>query len=81
MSKKIFFVLSLLAIVAFSSCRKNRTCNCVTTIVSSTETTQTQKDITLNDVNKDEAEEECARNNSETIHLGFSETIVCTVNQ
>ncbi len=79
MSKKIFFVLGLVSIISMSSCRKNRTCRCVTTIVSSSDTKETQKDIIINDVNKTEGEEDCARNNSEMTFPGFKETISCTL--
>jgi hypothetical protein len=79
-SKKIFFGLGLLAIVSFSSCRKNRTCNCVTTIVSGDETTQTQKDNIILDVNKDEGTEACAKLESVSTFPGFKETVVCNLN-
>lgn len=79
MSKKIFIAFGILAFVSLTSCRKNRTCNCTTTITSNGETTSQPTDYTLEDVNKEEAEIECAKYNSSITYTGFQEDITCNL--
>lgn len=81
MSKKIFLVFGLMTIISFSSCRKNRTCNCVTTITTNGTVSSTQKDHIITDVNKDEGEIECAAFNDTTAYTNILETVGCTLNQ
>ncbi|MFK8046129.1 MAG: hypothetical protein AB8B72_11585 [Crocinitomicaceae bacterium] len=80
MSKKIFIAFGVIALVSLSSCRKNRTCNCTTTIEQDGETTTQPNDIIIADVNKEEGTEKCAAYQDTTTYTGFTETITCRLN-
>jgi hypothetical protein len=79
MSKKIFIAFGIVAFVSFTSCRKNRTCNCTTTITANGNTTQQPTDYVIADVNKEEGEAECAKYESSNTYTGFQEDITCTL--
>lgn len=80
MSKKIFIAFGVIALVSLSSCRKNRTCNCTTTITTNGNTSAKGTDHVIQDVSKDEGEVECAKLESSTVYTGFSEEITCNLN-
>ncbi len=76
--KKITLILALLALVSFSSCRKNRTCTCVTTN-SGVINAKTSQDHILENVNKTEGEEECDKLDSEWTQSGLTTTVACSL--
>ena len=81
MSKKIFVAFGVIALVSLSSCRKNRTCNCTTTVTANGTTTAKPTDYVIADVNRDEGEIECAKLESSTVYTGFTEDITCSLVQ
>ncbi|MFK8036936.1 MAG: hypothetical protein AB8B74_01500 [Crocinitomicaceae bacterium] len=80
MSKKIFLAFGLLAIVSLSSCRKNRTCSCTTTITSAGESTITPQEYVISDVNQEEGEAACLLYTKDNTFPNFSEKVDCTLN-
>ena len=76
--KNISLLIMLLAIVSFSSCRKNRTCNCITTN-SGVINEPTTKDIIMENVNKEEGTTECDTYDSEHTQQGLVKTVECSL--
>ncbi len=76
--RNITFILSILAILSFTSCKKNRTCNCITTITGAT-SSQSQKDVVIENISKKDGETKCNDMDSEFKDVGISEVYDCTL--
>jgi len=78
--KNITLILALLAIVSFSSCRKDRTCVCVTENSGVISETTTQFE-TVRDVTRNEAIDECDLLDSEWVQSGLEVEKDCSLSQ
>lgn len=70
--KNLLLVAAVLFTVSLVSCKKDHTCECVTTIDGTSTTTST----TIND-KKSDAEEACNALDSSTELLGITTTVEC----
>ena len=76
--KKFTLLFALIALISFSSCRKNRTCVCVTTNFGVI-TSQTTQNHIIQDVNKTEGIEECDKLDSQWTQSGLTTKVECTL--
>lgn len=77
--KKLTLFLAIALVVSLTSCRKNRSCNCITSI-SGVVKNDTQEDVIVKDVTKDEAIQACEDLNFTTSFEGVTTKYECTSN-
>ena len=74
MKKKMFFVAAAVAVLSLSSCKKDYTCECTTSLGGIT----TSASTTINDT-KSNAEEACENGSSTSTVAGIESSVTCEI--